>query len=221
VRRPVLRLASLTAAALLLSGCTGEDEPRGESTSVGAREAEEAEAARDTTESLRAAAGEDAEEQPVTATLPVLGTRATTAGATALEIDLNDVSVNGEVMTVLFTVRNVGEAGGNWQIGGHFDDGSPRAPLDDEGTPSEESSILLLNTTDGVTVTDTANGMLHRAAYDTSGSCVCSVDLSNHFVGPGEAIVLTTSFAAPPEDVDTVTVQIPGAGSFDGVAVSR
>jgi hypothetical protein len=125
-------------------------------------------------------------------------------------------------MTVLFTVRNLAGSGGNWQISTFFDDGSSRAPLDDEGAElSEQSSSLLAFTTDGVTVVDTANGMLHRAAYDTAGNCACTVDLSNHFVGPGEARVLTTSFAAPPEDVDTVTVQIPGAGSFADVPVSR
>jgi hypothetical protein len=219
VRRPVLHLASLTAAALVLTGCTAGDEPRSEATSVSS---EEADAARKTTEAMRAGAGEDAQEQPVSATLPVLGTRATTAGATPLEIDLNDVSVSGEVMSVLFTVRNVAESGGNWQISTYFDDGTSRAPLDADGEQrSAESSTELAFTTDGVTVIDTVNGMLHRAAYDTSGSCACTVDLSNHFVGPGEARVLTTSFAAPPEDVETVTVQIPGAGSFEGVAVSR
>jgi hypothetical protein len=124
-------------------------------------------------------------------------------------------------MTVLFTVRNVAQSGGNWQISTFFDDGSSRAPLAAEGRErSEESDTLLAFTTDGVSVVDTANGMLHRAAYDTAGSCACTVGLVGQMVGPGQAVVLTTSFAAPPEDVETVTVQIPGAGSFDGVAVS-
>jgi hypothetical protein len=81
--------------------------------------------------------------------------------------------------------------------------------------------VLNASTTDGVTVIDTANGMMHRAAYDTAGNCACNVGLSGQFIGPGEAMVLTTAFAAPPEDVDTVTVQIPGAGSFDDVPLSR
>lgn len=219
--RPVRLLAASATAALLLTGCTGSDEPESDGSVATTVSADEAQAAEETTEDLRADAGEDAEPQPVTATLPVLGSRQTTAGETPLQIDLNDVSVAGEVMTVLFTVRNLAEVDDTWQIASTFDDGTGTAPLDGDGEKSEEFVLLNASSTDGVTVIDTANGMMHRAAYDTAGNCACNVGLSGQFIGPGEAMVLTTAFAAPPEDVDTVTVQIPGAGSFDDVPLSR
>ncbi|WNB86075.1 hypothetical protein [Cellulomonas sp. ATA003] len=221
--RPTARLAVvLASAALLLAGCTSSDDEQDTADSAApTASAEEAQAADETTEAMREGAGEDAQEQPVTATLPVLGSRETTAGSTPLRVDLNEVAVSGEVMTVLFTVHNLAEDTDNWQVGQFFDDGTSTAPLDADGERGEETSTLRAFTTDGVTVVDAVNGMAHRAAYDTAGACACSGGLSNTFVGAGTALVLSTSFAAPPEDVDTVTVQIPGAGSFDGVALTR
>lgn len=208
-------LLALTATALLLAGCTDADEPE----AGGTQAPEQAEAAQDAATDLQAAAGEDAEPTALPADLPVLATRATTDGSTPLEIDLNAVTVSGDVMTVLFTARNLGDD--NWQISEYFDDSYGTAPLDTDGARSDEHQTRLAFSTDGVAVLDPVNGTMHRAAYDTAGNCACNVDLSSRFVGAGEQVVLTTAFAAVPDDVETVTVQIPGAGAFDDVPVTR
>lgn len=219
--RPVL--AGLAVVGLL-TACTagGDDSPSDDATHE-APSAAETEAVDGALEDLDAGAGEDAEPVAIEEELPVLATRETSDGRTSLEIDLNSVRVTGEVMTVVFTARNVGDDD-RWQISGYFDDGSGYAPLDADGTRDEENtdhSTVRAWTTDGVTVLDGVNNRVHRAAYDTAGNCACSVNLGERFIAPGEALVLTTAFAAPPEDVTEVTVQIPGAGSFDGVPLSR
>lgn len=215
--RPALPLA-LVLTLGLLAGCTvggGDDAPE----SSADTDAQATRAVEDTVEDLQSAAGEDAEPVPVQQELPVLATRTSAAGSIPLEIELNSVTATGQVMTVVFTARNTGEE--RWQISEFFDDGSGYAPLDDAGTRSEEHETMLAWSTDGVAVLDPVNGRLHRAAYDSTGSCACNVDLGNRFVGPGEAVVLTTAFGAPPEEVTHVTVQIPGAGSFDDVPLGR
>lgn len=219
MRRSTARLTVVLAVGLALTACTagGGDAPEDEGTEPSVT-SEEAEAAKGAAEDLAAAAGDDVEPIAIDKELPVLATRPTTAGDIALEIDLNGVTVSGEVMTVLFTARNLGEE--RWQVSDYFDDGSSRAPLVD-GEEAEESDGRLAFTTDGVTVIDTANGLMHRTAYDTQGGCACSSNLVGTFVDQGAALVLTTSFAAPADDVETVTVTIPGAGSFDDVPVTR
>ncbi|WP_182111958.1 MULTISPECIES: hypothetical protein [unclassified Actinotalea] len=209
--RPAHALTVLTALAL--AGCTaggGDDAEK-------APETEETASPQETVEELESAAGE---EEPVAIEpLSVIATRATSDGDVSAEVDLNAVTVSGDVMTVLFTVRNLSD--GKWQLSHFFDDGSAHAPLADGDTETGSADPDLGFTTDGVTVVDTANGLLHRAAYDDTGTCACSSGLSSKFVGGGEQMVLTTAFTAPPEDVTHVTVQIPGVGSFDDVELTR
>ncbi len=205
------------AAATLLTACTSSES----GDDAGATSATEtATAGAEVAEDLQASAGPDAEPQPVPADLPVVATRSTSHGSIPVEIDLNSVSAAGEVMTVVFTVRNVGDDN-DWQISDYFDDGLYTTPLDEDGTRSEESDTIHGSTTDGVSVVDTTNGTMYRAAYDAAGNCACNVDLGGKFVDPGQELVLTTMFAAPPEDVETVTVQIPGAGAFTDVPLTR
>lgn len=212
MRRPALPLALVVAVALL-AGCSangGDDDAEDPSTP----DAQGSQAVDETVEDLQAAAGENADPIPVPEDLPVIATRTTTSRSVPLEIELNSVTASGKVMTVVFTVRNTGTE--EWTIGTFFDDGSERAPLDDAGALGDARHSLVW-TTDGVVVLDPVNGRLHRAAYDSAGHCACNIDLIVADVAPGEAMVLTTAFAAPPEDVTHVTVQIPGAGSFDDV----
>lgn len=215
--RPVL---VTLAATVLLASCSSTSGETDASAGTGAGSSEASTAGAEVAEDLQNAAAPDVEPQPVETELPVIATRETTAGQTPLAIDLNSVSASGEVMTVLFTVRNLSDDG-RWQISDYFDDGLYSAPLDDAGARSDETSTHNGSTTDGVAVVDNANGTMYRAAYDSAGNCACNVELGSKFVAAGEGMTLTTLFAAPPEDVETVTVQIPGAGSFTDVPLTR
>jgi len=217
--RPVLLTLAATALLAACSSTSAENDPpagKGSGASVSETSAAGAEVAAE----LQDAAGPDVEPQPLAAELPVVATRETTDGNVSIAIDLNSVSVSGKVMTVLFTARNISDDG-RWQISDYFDDGLYSAPLDEAGARSEETDTHNGSTTDGVAVVDNANGTMYRAAYDAAGNCACNVDLGGKFVPAGEGMVLTTLFAAPPEDVETVTVQIPGAGSFTDVPLTR
>lgn len=218
------RLAAALVAALVLAGCGGAEDPTttepadetAEESTAEAPQPEGAKEAKEAEEKLEGAAGE--EEVEVPDDLPVVATRPISEDGVELEIDLNSASATGEVMTVLFTVRNIGDS--RITINRMFDDGSNQAPLDDDGEDRQE--VLNLGfTSDGVTVIDPAEGMMHRAAYDDSGWCACSGNLGTVSLEPDDAIVLTTSFAAPPESTETVTVSIPVAGAFEDVPLVR
>lgn len=222
--RPARLAAALLTALVLLAGCGGADdstttqpaEEAAEESTTEAPQPEGATEAKEAEEKLEGAAGEDEVEVPDD--LPVVATRPISEDGVELEVDLNSVSATGEVMTVLFTVRNIGDS--RMTINRMFDDGSNQAPLDDDGEDRQE--VLNLGyTSDGVTVIDPAEGMMHRAAYDDSGRCACSGELGIVHLEAEDAVVLTTSFAAPPQSTEAVTVSIPLAGAFEDVPLIR
>ena len=96
-------------------------------------------------------------------------------------------------------------------------DGSNDVPLNDDGATTSGGTEF---NTDGVTVLDTSSKKIYRSAYDTAGGCLCS-STDGVAIARGATTVLQTSFAAVPDDVDTVTVTIPMAGAFENVPVTR
>ncbi|WP_159624850.1 hypothetical protein [Actinomyces sp. zg296] len=156
----------------------------------------------------------------VSTELPSLDTRATSDQGTPLTVTLNAVTVSGSVTTVVFSATNNGKGGSSrWQVSDFFSDGERKYPIDSAGHKSENWGKS--DNTDGVYITDTTNQKVYRTAYDTSGGCLCSGNLSPAFVSEGRTLVFQTSFAALPEGVSTVDVSIPGAGTFSNVKVTR
>jgi hypothetical protein len=72
---------------------------------------------------------------------------------------------------------------------------------------------------DGVRLLDGANGKVHLPASDGNGACLCTRDLSGTFLEAGDSVVLSAIYAAPPEDVTAVSVQVPKFGTFTDVPV--
>lgn len=72
-----------------------------------------------------------------------------------------------------------------------------------------------------VELVDAANGRVHRVARDASDVCVCSDPDPSLVLRPGDTVELSATFAAPPEDVGTMDVRVPLAGTFTGVRVVR
>ncbi|BDA64811.1 hypothetical protein [Actinomyces capricornis] len=216
-------LAAVSAAALAtgtLGACSFLGGGSEESADGGSQQASNAPAAvTSVLESTRASAG-STEPVPISTELPVLASRETSQNGRSLTMTLNSVTVSGGVTTVLFSVTNMGSEGSDhWQVGSNLADDISGVPLNAEGAVS--NTPVRDDNADGVTIIDTANSQVYRAAYDTGGSCLCSSGLSGVFVDPGQTVVFQTSFAALPEDVSTVTVTIPLAGSFDNVSVTR
>ena len=162
---------------------------------------------------------DNAGEQPVSsnAKLPVIASRKAGDG---LRIDLNEVTTSSAATTVVFTAVNTKKSDEDLSVGGRFDDGTHQAPVNDKGR-TKDGGYHLWYTTDGVKLIEGKHAKVYRAAYDTSGECLCSTDLGTVSVKGGESIVLQTIFAGLPKDVTTVDVTIPEAGIFKKVKVSR
>lgn len=74
----------------------------------------------------------------------------------------------------------------------------------------------------GVTTTDPSKGVRYHPIMDGEGSCLCSGERSNEFVGtlnPGEKIAYWSLFSVP-EDVETVTVEIPNFDPIEDIPIS-
>lgn len=135
----------------------------------------------------------------VTGELPVLASRGAEGTDGTYEVDLNGVSVQGELMTVVFTYRQL-DGDGTTLLGGTFDDQISQGGGSSPGRFS----------TDGVYVLDPAQGTPHLAAYDSEERCVCSWGLhATGGVTAGGSLVLSTTFSAPPESTEVVDVVIP------------
>lgn len=220
MRTTTARVLALAAASLLLGGCGlfgGDDtEPAPAPEPVaGATDAPGGGELELVVARLQAQAGQDAEPVEVAEELPVIATRAGSALSGNFALDLNGVLVEGELMTVVFTVRSAAE--GLLTISDTFDDGVAQPHPDDGGTAGPPNRL----STDGVYVLDAVNARRHLAAYDTTGRCVCSASLNGASMDPGGQLVLATTFTAPPDDVDTVEVGIPTVGVFSNVPVTR
>lgn len=217
-----------SSLALALAGCSSlineSEEPKDQGDTDEATQSDTPDSdaeADDVEEEMDQAAGPNADDITYDDDLDVIASREASFGSHEIELELNRVSVSGEVMSVLFTVTNIGSK--KWQIASSLDSGEFSVSLSgNDGDDSDEDlQDIKGGTTDGVTVTDDANGVVYRAAYDSSGHCLCSSDLSSSFLEKDGSLLLNTKFAAPPEDVETVSVDIPHFGSFDDVPLSR
>lgn len=169
-------------------------------------------------EKAKSEAVDNAGEQPVSsnAKLPVIASRNAGDG---LRIDLNEVTTSSAATTVVFTAVNTKKSSEDLFINGRFDDGTDRVPMNDKGSTKEGEGKWF--TTDGVKLIEGKHAKVYRAAYDTSGGCLCSTELAQVSIKGGESVVLQTIFAGLPKDVTTVDVTIPEAGVFKKVKVSR
>lgn len=158
--------------------------------------------------------------------LPSLGTlnKEGKEGKKQYQVDVNSVEVHGQftVLTFTATLSKGGEGTtGEWQIASDFSDGTFKRPLDSEGN-QEDSGLTNSDSTNGVVLIDPATGKRWTAAYDTSGLCMCSRNLSGvNGIGEGESFTLYTMYGALPEDISAVTIEIPGFGNLENIPVTR
>ncbi|MEU4510683.1 lipoprotein [Nonomuraea wenchangensis] len=77
-------------------------------------------------------------------------------------------------------------------------------------------------TVSGVALIDPVNAKRYRVARNGTGAdaeCVCS-GTQGQFLKKGEASTLYAVFAAPPADVSTINVEMPGIGVFTDVPIA-
>lgn len=133
-----------------------------------------------------------------------------------VRIDLVSVHTSEAVTTVDFSVSHAGGADGKRiQVSQAFSDGISQK--DSAGEIVDSDAF----TADGVFLLDPKAAKRYLPGRGPDGVCVCSGNLSSTFVNPGQTIGLSAVFAGLPADTTTVSVFIPGAGTFDNVTVSR
>ncbi|WP_136192213.1 hypothetical protein [Actinomyces procaprae] len=145
---------------------------------------------------------------PFTGNLPVLGSQEVELnnGFSAEEparVDLNAVTVTGGFTIVTFSVTSL-------------------SPDDDEHEglypTTAFSSSGGIGTTSGVMIIDALNQKTYETARNTDGKQLCS---QPDRIRPGDTAIYYNMYAPLPENVETVTVSIPGLQLFTDVAVTR
>ncbi len=74
----------------------------------------------------------------------------------------------------------------------------------------------------GVTITSHNGTMRHHPIMDENGGCLCSGNLSFDFkeeIHPGEQVAYWSMYSVP-EDVDTITLEIPGFEPIEDIPIS-
>lgn len=197
--------AAMVAAGTVLTACSGGS---GSASNAGSSE-------RSASPSATATATPPAEAAP-SATSPSsgpdLGTpvaeRDGSANGNAMRLGLYPVVRDGETAVLNFTVTADPANEGSLSLYGLFSDDNG-----DAGDRSSDSSV------DGVKLIDGKNGKAYLVASDGAGHCLCTVGLLGNGVDPGERRVLSATFAAPPEGVDSVSVFVQPFGTVPGVPV--
>lgn len=190
----------LLLSSLLIAACGGDDEPAAERETAQDAPADTAEVSTtDTAEPEQAP-----EEEPPTDAPP--DARGNIDGS-AVELRIVELARSGETSSL--TIGLVTQPGEDRaQISRTFDNGVF------DKVKGVEDSIIGGSTLDGISLIDTANKKLYLAARDESGQCVCDIGLGSVFIEDDVTTTLSTTFGAPPPDVEMVDVMIPNFGKI-------
>ena len=85
-------------------------------------------------------------------------------------------------------------------------------------TPDLEGDDGTWFTAEGLRLVDEVSGREHRPFGDADGNCVCSTDIEG--LDPGESMVISAKFLAPPKALRVASVHVPGFPSIDGIPVA-
>lgn len=147
------------------------------------------------------------ETTAVAAPEKTLASRDTSSGSEKIRVTLTSLAREGNLATLNFTgtVLEDADASG-WQVSDFFGSGDPVGPA-----PGKTDTV------NGVYLIDGTNKKKHLVATDTNKNCVCTANLSATFVKQGQSVVFSATFAAPPENVNAVDVNVPHTGVFRNV----
>lgn len=136
----------------------------------------------------------------------VIASRPATYEDAMVRIDLISIRRSGSLATLRFTATNTTpgtteDTDKEWNVS------------TDLGEKSGDYSV------NGVYLIDPAHSKKYPAATDSADDCVCSLT-SGVSIVPTQKREFSATFAAPPSDVASVDVYVPGAGTFENVPVS-
>lgn len=134
-----------------------------------------------------------------------LASQDVTALGTDMHFAIHELARRGETVELTFSVTNTGD---------QDSDGMSFWLNKDETSPD----------VGGVKLVDPKNAKLHLVARgpgdDEKLQCVCSVYGTSDNIPAKGTVFFSATFGAPPEDVETMNVRMPLAGSFNDVPVS-
>lgn len=120
-----------------------------------------------------------------------------------LRVDVLAVERQGDLVELRFEIANVGEGTTpDFEIWSHFAD--------------ERQGYDLA----GVAVVDPGAQKLYLPVLDSEGECLCSTNLADFAVAPGESVKLNATFGGIPDDVEALDVRIPSFPAVEAVPVS-
>lgn len=136
----------------------------------------------------------------------VVASRTGTYEDATVRYDLLSLRRTGNLATLRFTATNTSP--------GTIDDTEHEwTVLSDLGSGTSHYSV------DGVYLIDPAHSKKYPTATDSADDCVCS-STSGVTIVPTQTREFSATFAAPPAEVGTVDVYVPGAGTIENVPVS-
>jgi hypothetical protein len=127
-----------------------------------------------------------------------LGTRTSQLGTGQVRADVLTLRRSGDLLTLEIQLTNL-------------DDGSLTS------SSSFTASVQDNNVT-GITLVDGRNKKRYLPAKDSAGTCLCSKAYVS--LDKGGSTILSAGYAGPPADVDTLSVELPGFGTFADLPVS-
>ena len=126
---------------------------------------------------------------------------------------ITELKRSGPTVVLNATVEWAGGGDGSIQLASTFNDGQYQKLEDEDG---DESGDVF----DGVALIDPEGRKKYLVARESTGRCVCSVDLNSAFVTEETPVSLEATLTAPPEDVTTVNVFVPRVKTFTDVPIS-
>lgn len=207
--RHARRVSLVLAAAAVLGACSGgggsagpEGSPSGTSDAAPPSDAGTA-----------SVATPDATVPPLTVAASRDGHASYAGAMVPVRADLAPLQRRGDLVVLNLVLTHTGEDG-SWQVSDGLDDGTTNGL---EGSVQEQDPARY--SVDGITLVDGENAKRYLVARDERGWCVCSASLHGLFLEPGGSVVLSATFAAPPEDVEAMDVEVPLFGTFAAVPV--
>jgi len=207
------RLTAVFAlCALLAAGCTtGGDDTAGQAGEGSTEQATPAPAEDDDAPTDDATAEPDddvasvPDDAPSAPLATVEGTVLGWNGAVAATLEILDLRRSGQVVTLAFAI--VTAEGDRVQL--HTD-----CPFAAEIDATEDAPVERCRSISATSLVDPVNGNRHLVLREPDGACVCTSNIPN-FIEPGQRYSMGASFAAPPDDVDTMTVAVPQFAPVD------
>ncbi len=187
--------------ALGLSGCSATPaDPAGQSaTPTSSAEGDASERPEQTPASASASASaRSASPGSGSSTGQVLATRTSDLGTGQVRGDVLTLRRSGELLTLEIQLTNL-------------DDGSLVSSSSFTANPGDDAVT-------GITLVDGRNKKRYLPAKDSAGRCLCSKAFIN--LNEGGSTIVSATYAAPPADVTTLSVELPGFGTFADLPVS-